>query len=146
MPWIALELCCVCVGRGEGMLGNVIQVLTVCMHHVDRLSAVLTPGFLSTVLCRYVDAALYLTELQSDGVLGAVGVTNFDVPRLEAMINKGAQIASNQVQAHLRLNLPLHPYAQAPYHSPSQPVFCLCIFLQPDKTSSAVWFAVCVGN
>jgi diketogulonate reductase-like aldo/keto reductase len=48
-------------------------------------------------LCRYVDAALYLTELQSDGVLGAVGVTNFDVPRLEAMINKGAQLVSNQV-------------------------------------------------
>lgn len=46
---------------------------------------------------RYVDAALYLTELQSDGVLGAVGVTNFDVPRLEAMVNKGAQLVSNQV-------------------------------------------------
>jgi diketogulonate reductase-like aldo/keto reductase len=30
-------------------------------------------------------------------VLGAVGVTNFDVPRLEAMMNKGAQIVSNQV-------------------------------------------------
>lgn len=49
------------------------------------------------VPCRYVDAALYLTELQADGVLGAVGVTNFDVPRLEAMFNKGAQIVSNQV-------------------------------------------------
>ena len=48
------------------------------------------------VLCRYIDAALYLTELQSDGVLGAVGVTNFDVPRLEAMINKGAALVSNQ--------------------------------------------------
>lgn len=48
--------------------------------------------------CRYIDAALYLTELQSDGVLGAVGVTNFDVPRLEAMINKGAALVSNQVR------------------------------------------------
>lgn len=46
---------------------------------------------------KYVDAALYLTELQADGVLGAVGVTNFDVPRLEAMVNKGAQLVSNQV-------------------------------------------------
>jgi diketogulonate reductase-like aldo/keto reductase len=51
-------------------------------------------------LCRYVDAALYLTELQADGVLGAVGVTNFDVPRLEAMINKGAKLVSNQVSLH----------------------------------------------
>lgn len=49
-------------------------------------------------MCRYVDAALYLTELQADGVLGAVGVTNFDVPRLEAMLNKGAQLVSNQVR------------------------------------------------
>lgn len=52
---------------------------------------------------RYVDAALYLTELQADGVIGAVGVTNFDVPRLQAMVDAGAQIVSNQVRlAHAR--------------------------------------------
>jgi len=32
-----------------------------------------------------------------------VGVTNFDVPRLEAMINKGAQLASNQVSTQGQL-------------------------------------------
>jgi Aldo/keto reductase family len=46
---------------------------------------------------RYVDAALYLTELQAAGVLGAVGVTNMDVPRLAEMVDAGAAIASNQV-------------------------------------------------
>lgn len=55
------------------------------------------PPLLTCLLARYVDAALYLTELKEAGVIGALGVTNFDVPRLEAMINKGAQIASNQV-------------------------------------------------
>lgn len=55
---------------------------------------------------RYVDAALYLTELQSDGVLGAVGVTNFDVPRMEAMVNKGAQIVSNQVGVWVCVGVP----------------------------------------
>jgi diketogulonate reductase-like aldo/keto reductase len=44
-----------------------------------------------------VDAALYLTELQAEGVLGAVGVTNFDTPRLQKMIDKGAAVVSNQV-------------------------------------------------
>ncbi|WIA28486.1 hypothetical protein OEZ86_011029 [Tetradesmus obliquus] len=50
---------------------------------------------------RYVDAALYLTELRAAGVIGQVGVTNFDVPRLEKMIGKGAELASNQVQYSL---------------------------------------------
>lgn len=61
-------------------------------------------GAAGVMRCRYVDAALYLTELQADGVLGAVGVTNFDVPRLEAMVNKGAQIVSNQVGAAIYRN------------------------------------------
>lgn len=49
------------------------------------------------LLHRYVDAALYLTDLKAAGVIGALGVTNFDVPRMEAMINKGADIVSSQV-------------------------------------------------
>ncbi|KAF8072566.1 UKL1 [Scenedesmus sp. PABB004] len=50
---------------------------------------------------RYVDAALHLTDLAAAGVIGAVGVTNFDVPRLERMLDAGARLASNQVQYSL---------------------------------------------
>ncbi|KAI8470573.1 MAG: NADP-dependent oxidoreductase domain-containing protein [Monoraphidium minutum] len=50
---------------------------------------------------RYVDAALYLMDLRAEGVIGEVGVTNFDVPRLEAMNKAGVEIASNQVQYSL---------------------------------------------
>lgn len=46
-----------------------------------------------------MDAALYLTELQEEGLIGAVGVTNFDTARLREMVGAGAKIASNQVGA-----------------------------------------------
>ena len=46
---------------------------------------------------RYVDAALYLMDLKAQGLIREVGMTNFDVPRLEAMRAKGVEIASNQV-------------------------------------------------
>lgn len=108
-----------------------------CMLRVLLYRACAT--WLWALLCRYVDAALYLTELQSDGVLGAVGVTNFDVPRLEAMINKGAQIASNQVQPHLSTKHTTQRF-QSPKHlstTPDSHGFCLCILLQPGLADSA---------
>ncbi len=46
---------------------------------------------------RYVDGALYLSECASEGLIQHVGVTNFDVPRMEAMTKAGVRIASNQV-------------------------------------------------
>ncbi|GLC40730.1 hypothetical protein PLESTM_001106100 [Pleodorina starrii] len=50
---------------------------------------------------RYVDGALYLSELVSEGLVRHVGVTNFDVPRMEAMTRAGVTIASNQLQYSL---------------------------------------------
>ncbi len=45
----------------------------------------------------YVDAILHLTELQAQGVLKGVGLTNFDVRRTQQMLDAGAQLVSNQV-------------------------------------------------
>ncbi|GLI68097.1 hypothetical protein VaNZ11_012423, partial [Volvox africanus] len=50
---------------------------------------------------RYVDGALYLSELASAGLIGHVGMTNFDVPRMEAMTRAGVRITSNQLQYSL---------------------------------------------
>ncbi|KXZ55536.1 hypothetical protein GPECTOR_2g1085 [Gonium pectorale] len=50
---------------------------------------------------RYVDGALYLAETASEGLIRHVGVTNFDVPRMEAMARAGVPIATNQLQYSL---------------------------------------------
>jgi len=49
----------------------------------------------------YIDAALHLAELQSKGKIKAIGVTNFDVPRLAEMIDAGVPIVENQIQYSL---------------------------------------------
>ena len=49
----------------------------------------------------YVDAALFLTEAKHAGVVGAVGLTNFDTKRMAEMIDAGAEISSNQIQFSL---------------------------------------------
>lgn len=49
----------------------------------------------------YVDAALHLAELQSKGKIKAIGVTNFDVPRLAEMIDAGVPVVENQIQYSL---------------------------------------------
>jgi aryl-alcohol dehydrogenase-like predicted oxidoreductase len=49
----------------------------------------------------YVDAALHLAELQSKGKIKAIGVTNFDVPRLQEMVDAGVPIVENQIQYSL---------------------------------------------
>ncbi|GIL79723.1 hypothetical protein Vretimale_12369 [Volvox reticuliferus] len=61
---------------------------------------------------RYVDGALYLSELASSGLIGHVGVTNFDVPRMEAMTRAGVRIASNQLQYSLLDRRPENGMAQ----------------------------------
>jgi len=47
---------------------------------------------------RYVDVALMLTELKEEGLIGEIGATNFDLPRLQEMKKAGVPIVSNQVQ------------------------------------------------
>lgn len=44
-----------------------------------------------------MDAALYLADCQAAGKVAHIGVTNFDVPRLQAMTEAGVKIVSNQV-------------------------------------------------
>eukprot|EP00191_Tetraselmis_sp_GSL018_P004856 CAMPEP_0177606280 /NCGR_PEP_ID=MMETSP0419_2-20121207/17213_1 /TAXON_ID=582737 /ORGANISM="Tetraselmis sp., Strain GSL018" /LENGTH=402 /DNA_ID=CAMNT_0019100611 /DNA_START=23 /DNA_END=1228 /DNA_ORIENTATION=+ len=46
----------------------------------------------------YVDAACYLADLQAQGLIRHVGLTNFDVERIDEMRSAGVTIASNQVQ------------------------------------------------
>lgn len=45
----------------------------------------------------YVDVALHLADLQRRGLVGAVGVCNWDVPRLLELIDAGVTPVTNQV-------------------------------------------------
>jgi aryl-alcohol dehydrogenase-like predicted oxidoreductase len=49
----------------------------------------------------YVETALELERLRRAGKIGRLGATNFDVPRLRALIEAGAPIVSHQVQYSL---------------------------------------------
>ncbi len=46
----------------------------------------------------YVDAAVYLKKLQEAGKIRYIGVTNFDVPHLQEILEAGVPVVSNQVQ------------------------------------------------
>ena len=46
----------------------------------------------------YVEAALHLKALQDAGKIKHIGVTNFDVPHLEEILDAGVPVVSNQVQ------------------------------------------------
>lgn len=63
----------------------------------------------------YVQAAQHLAELQARGKIRHIGVTNFDVPRLEKMMDAGVNIVSNQVQYSLldrRPEVAMVPFCQ----------------------------------
>jgi aryl-alcohol dehydrogenase-like predicted oxidoreductase len=47
---------------------------------------------------RYVEVALVLKALQQKGKIRAIGVTNFDTPRLAEMLEAGVPIRTNQIQ------------------------------------------------
>ncbi|XP_056155399.1 2,5-diketo-D-gluconic acid reductase A-like [Lampris incognitus] len=46
---------------------------------------------------RYLDALGHLSDLQQEGVIRELSLTNFDTQRLEEITNKGIHISSNQV-------------------------------------------------
>ncbi|XP_067096533.1 uncharacterized protein [Osmerus mordax] len=50
---------------------------------------------------RYLQALGYLADLQQDGLIGDLALTNFDTHRLEEITSKGIPISSNQVQYSL---------------------------------------------
>jgi aryl-alcohol dehydrogenase-like predicted oxidoreductase len=47
---------------------------------------------------RYIDVALYLTELKEDGLIQEIGATNFDLKRLQELKKAGIPLVSHQVQ------------------------------------------------
>jgi aryl-alcohol dehydrogenase-like predicted oxidoreductase len=47
---------------------------------------------------RYVEVAGWLADLQREGKIRLLGVTNMDTPRLREIVDAGVPIASNQVQ------------------------------------------------
>lgn len=47
---------------------------------------------------RYVDVALWLTELKEEGLIQEIGATNFDLKRLRELKEAGVPIVSHQVQ------------------------------------------------
>jgi aryl-alcohol dehydrogenase-like predicted oxidoreductase len=46
----------------------------------------------------YVEAAVHLRELQGAGKIKHIGVTNFDVPHLQEILDAGVPVTANQVQ------------------------------------------------
>ncbi|XP_051804967.1 uncharacterized protein LOC110958515 isoform X2 [Acanthochromis polyacanthus] len=50
---------------------------------------------------RYLEALGHLSDLQQEGVIRELALTNFDTQRLEEITNKGIRISSNQVQYSL---------------------------------------------
>lgn len=50
---------------------------------------------------RYIEVALNLERLREEGVIRHIGVTNFDTPRLRALLDAGVPVVSHQVQYSL---------------------------------------------
>ncbi|XP_049438217.1 uncharacterized protein LOC125892316 [Epinephelus fuscoguttatus] len=50
---------------------------------------------------RYLDALGHLSDLQQEGVIRELALTNFDTQRMEEITNRGIRISSNQVQYSL---------------------------------------------
>ncbi|XP_010896043.1 uncharacterized oxidoreductase At1g06690, chloroplastic isoform X2 [Esox lucius] len=50
---------------------------------------------------RYLEALGHLSDLQQDGLIRELSLTNFDTQRLEEISNRGIRISSNQVQYSL---------------------------------------------
>ncbi|KAJ8370857.1 hypothetical protein SKAU_G00108850 [Synaphobranchus kaupii] len=50
---------------------------------------------------RYLDALGHLSDLQQEGIIRELALTNFDTQRLEEIVSRGIRISSNQVQYSL---------------------------------------------
>lgn len=50
---------------------------------------------------RYPDAVKYLGDMQAEGKIGHIGVTNFDVARMQKIVDTGVKVATNQLQYSL---------------------------------------------
>jgi aryl-alcohol dehydrogenase-like predicted oxidoreductase len=56
----------------------------------------------------YVQAAMWLKDLQQEGKISLIGGTNFDVPRTAALLQAGLPVAAMQVQYSLLDDRPTH--------------------------------------
>lgn len=54
----------------------------------------------------YIDALVHLSNLQANGKIKYIGLTNFDTERLEIISDQGLKIVSNQVQYSILDNRP----------------------------------------
>lgn len=62
----------------------------------------------------YIDTAIHLQELQMEGKIRYIGVTNFDSAHIKEMIDAGISIAANQVQYSLLDHRPEHDMLTLP--------------------------------
>jgi aryl-alcohol dehydrogenase-like predicted oxidoreductase len=46
----------------------------------------------------YLDALKYLSDLQGEGIIKHIGLTNFDTARMQIIMDSGLQIVTNQIQ------------------------------------------------
>jgi aryl-alcohol dehydrogenase-like predicted oxidoreductase len=67
---------------------------------VERLDLVQF-GWWDYDIPRYVETAVWLQELADAGKIRYVGATNFDVPRLQEIVEAGVPVATHQVQYSL---------------------------------------------
>ena len=78
------------LGKGWMALGVCTVVITWQMQE-PRLC------HLACSIKNYVDAALRLADMQAAGKIAHLGVTNFDVTRLQQLLDADVPIVSNQV-------------------------------------------------
>lgn len=72
---------------------------------------------------KYVETALHLQELQKEGKIRYIGVTNFDSAHIKEMVDAGISIAANQVQYSLLDHRPENDMLSRPETS-NIPLLC----------------------
>lgn len=116
---------CLCAARGRPGRGRVpIHIHTKCVPDLQSLPT-LTPEDITSIVHRsrirlgvaqldlvqlhwwdfdipgIVEAGLTLSRLRQQGVIRNIGVTNFDAPHLQLLLDAGVPVVSNQVQFSL---------------------------------------------
>lgn len=116
--------------RGESALGQV-QAFTKWVPRPERMTRSVVEQAIGVSLRRmavpaldllqfhwwdyrdpaYLDALRHLADLQAEGKIRHLGLTNFDTERLEIITRQGIRIVSNQVQYSLVDQRPAHKMA-----------------------------------
>ncbi len=123
---------CLCAARGRPGRGSVpIHIHTKCVPDLQSLPTLTTEDIASIVqrsrirlgvaqldlvqlhwwdfrIPGVVEAGLALNRLRQQGLIRNIGVTNFDAPHLQILLDAGVPIVSNQVQFSLLDRRPEH--------------------------------------